>query len=95
MSSMFDRLAGLAEETGELTRSPLKTIAEAGGQIKADEKATSDYGPTPGPFSHGDPNTRYRKQPAQDYGADDTMGGESKVKARQLRTGKPAQYNTK
>ena len=64
-------------------------------QIKADEKATSDYGPTPGPFSHGDPNTRYRKQPAQDYGADDTMGGESKVKARQLRTGKPAQYNTK
>lgn len=94
MSSMFDRLAGIAEESEGLTRGHLKTIAEGGGQAKADEKTTYDHGGPPGNFKHGDPNTRYRKQPDQDYGSDDTMGGESKVKARALRTGKPAQHNT-
>ena len=95
MSSMFDRLAGLGEDADTLTRGPLKTIAEGGGQEKADEKTTFDHGGAPGNFKHGDPNTRYRKQPNQDYGSDDTMGGESQVKARALRTGKPAQHNTK
>ena len=96
MSSFFDRMAGLDEGEGEtLTRSPLKTIAEGGGQTKADEKTTYDHGGPPGTFKHGDPNTRFRPQPKQDYGSDDTMDGDKKVKARALRTGKPAQHNTK
>ena len=92
--SIFDRMAGLAE-TDNLTRSPLKTISEAGGGVKADAAATTDYGSTPPPFKHGSPNTRFRPQPDQDYGSDATMGGDSKIKARALRTGKPAQHNTK
>ena len=95
MSNSFDQMAGLDEDATTLTRSPLKTIAEAGGGVKADAKAGTDYGSTPPNFKHGDPNTRYREQPNQDYGSDDTMGGDSKIKARALRTGKPAQHNTK
>ena len=90
MSNIFDRMAGLAENDVALVRSPLKTIAEAGGGVKADASAGTDYGATPPPFKHGSSNTRFRATPKPEYGGDGTMGGDSKIKARALRTSKPA-----
>lgn len=94
--SAFDRIAGLSEGASALSRRPLITLGEAGGDKKSTPDAVIDYSDGPPPkFMHGDPNTRYRPQPAPAYGTDGTMGGEAKRKAAALRTSKPAQYNTK
>lgn len=94
--SAFDRIAGLSEGAPSLSRRPLVTLGEAGGDKKSTTDAVIDYSDGPPPkFMHGDPNTRYRPQPKQDYGSDATMGGEAKRKAAALRTSKPAQHNTK
>ncbi len=90
--SNFDKLAGLSEGATSLSRRPLVTLGEAGGDVKSTPEATIDYRDVPPPFRHGDPNTRYRPKPAPEFGADTTMKG--KAKAAALRTSKPAQYGT-
>jgi hypothetical protein len=89
--SVFDKLAGLSEAS-DLTRRPLRTLGEAGGAERSTPDTTMDHGPGPKDISPS-PNTRYRAQPKQAYGSDGTMKGKGKAAA--LRTGKPAQYNTK
>jgi len=89
--SIFDKLAGLSEAS-DLNRRPLRTLGEAGGGARSTPDATIDHGKGPKDISPS-PNTRYRPQPKQAYGSDKTMKGKGTAAA--LRTGKPAQYNTK
>jgi hypothetical protein len=89
----FDKLAGLDEGCITLERSPLKTLGEAGGDVKSTPDTTVDYGDPPPPFKAGTPNSAYRAQPKQDYGSDKTMAA-GKEKKSATRTGKPAQFNT-
>ena len=89
--SIFDRLAGLSEDS-DLNRRPLRTLGEAGGAERSTPDAIIDYSEGPATIAPS-PNTRYRAQPKQSYGSDATMSGKTKSSA--LRTGKPAQYNTK
>jgi hypothetical protein len=86
--SAFDKLAGIAEG---YTRRPLKTLGEAGGDVKSTPAATTDYGKPPREFKHGSPNTAYRPNKAPAFGKCD----EPKPTAAALRTKKPYQYNTK
>jgi len=79
--SVFDKLAGLNEG---YTRRPLKTLREAGGDVKSTTDATMDYGNPPREFVHGSPNSAYRSKK-------DAMFGDSSApspSAAALRTGK-------
>lgn len=80
---IFDRMIGLQES---LTRRPLKSLGEAGGDVKSTPAATTDYGKTPRNTVHGTPNSAYHPQPKQDYGSDETMSGKTKTAAN--RSGK-------
>lgn len=87
--SAFDKLAGITEG---FTRRPLKTLGEAGGDVKSTNDATTDYGKPPRETDE-DPNSAYRPCPKPAYGSDATMSG--KVTAAALRSKKPYQHNTK
>jgi len=87
----FDQMAGLGIT---LTRRPLLSLGE---EDKSTPETVSWYGKTPpettSTTGKHDPNTRYRPKPDPKYGDNDQTT--AKVSAAQLRTGKPAQHNTK
>lgn len=86
--SAFDKLAGIAEG---YTRRPLKTLGEAGGDVKSTPDATTDYGKPPREFIHGSPNTAYRPKKDPAFGTCDSPS----PSAAALRSKKPYQAGAK
>lgn len=89
--SAFDKMAGLGIT---LTRRPLLPLGE---QDKSTPDPVSFYGKIPPETTkttgNHDPNTRYRPKPDPKFG--DNEQTTAKTTAAALRTGKPAQHNTK
>jgi hypothetical protein len=89
--SNFDKLAGLSK-LESLTRRGLKTLGEAGGDIKSTPDATMDYSDPPPETKLGDPNSAYGAYKTPKFGSNATLAGKEKKAAD--RTSKPVQHNT-